>query len=307
MAYDAIKSLAVEEILDHIRQDLGALNVSYDEWVYESSLLEDGTVAKCLDHLTNAGHIYEKDDAKWFRSSNFSDDKDRVVIRSNGVNTYFMNDVAYHYYKFNRVDEVINLMGSDHHGYGPRLDSVRQALAFNDKSLAMYYIQFAVLCGGEKVSMSTRSAQFVPLKELYELVGVGPTLFFYAMKKPDQHLDFDLDLALKKSNENPYFYVQYAHARISQLLLKTTASLSEDTSILDHPAERSLMVQLYYFQLTLERACLHMEPHLICFYLIDLAKLLHAYYAEVKILDDSDTQRMGGSVIFIKSSSKYAS
>ncbi len=287
--YAQIKQLAMRMILDDIKSDLIKLNVSYDSWYHESRLLQDGHVAQCLETLKQNGYIYTKDDATWFQSSKWNDEKDRVVIRSNGEHTYFLNDIAYHEYKYKNYDTALNIMGSDHHGYGPRLHAAKEALGFHDKKLIMKYVQFAVLWrGSEKVSMSTRSGEFVTLRELYEEVGVGPTLFFYALKKSDQHLDFDLELAKKKSNDNPYYYIQYAHARICQILKKKHAQPSQIVTQLTDATERALLNQIFHFPTCLDRASRDMEPHQICYYLIDLAKLFHQYYNQIPIINEDN-------------------
>lgn len=306
--YQALKTLSIHEILKSITADLAQLNVSYDEWFFESTLLKGGQVNQALEQLQHNNHLYTKDGATWFKSSELGDTKDRVIVRSNGQNTYFLNDIAYHQYKYKNYDQAINLIGSDHHGYGPRLEAAKNALGHQNKKLTMKYIQFAILWqNGEKLSMSTRQGQYTTLKELYDEVGTGPTLFFYALKKPDQHLDFDMDLAKKQSSDNPYYYVQYAHARISQLLNKANWQITEDLSKLTQSTERQIMNQLLYFNTALARAARDLEPHQICFYLMDLSKFLHQYYNDTPILKDPNQELINARLTLLKATANTLS
>jgi arginyl-tRNA synthetase len=307
-AYQSLKSLCIQEILNSIKEDLSELNITYDEWFYESTLLKNNQVNAAISQLEKNNMLYTQDGAKWFKSSELGDTKDRVIIRSNGQHTYFLNDIAYHQYKYSDYDQAINLMGSDHHGYGPRLEAAKNALGYQDKILTMKYMQFAILWkNGEKLPMSTRQGQYTTLKTLYDEVGTGPTLFFYALKKPDQHLDFDMDLAKKQSSDNPYYYVQYAHARISQLLKKAKWQLTGDLSELSQSSERQLMNQLMHFKTALSRAARDLEPHQICFYLMDLSKLLHQYYNDTPILKNTDQNLMNARLTLLKATANTLS
>tara|TARA_Y200000002_G_scaffold73650_1_gene57712 strand:+ start:19165 stop:20871 length:1707 start_codon:yes stop_codon:yes gene_type:complete len=295
--YKLIKERAVSYIIDLIRTDLDHINIHYDQWFLESDLIKNDAVKHCYTQLKANNTIYEKDGAQWFTSSQFNDEKDRVIIRSNHEHTYFFNDIAYHHQKYLKADKVINVIGSDHHGYGPRLEAAKNALGFKDKELIMRYCQFAILLRGkEKVSMSTRSGQYITLHQLIDEVGPGPTVFFYALKKPDQHLEFDIELAKKQSSDNPYYYVQYAHARICQLISKAQNVKSQEMTLLSHPTERQIMNQIYQFDTFISRASRDLSPHYVCFYLMDLAKLVHQYYNDVNILKDSDLKRLSARI-----------
>ena len=203
-------------LVEDIRLDLERFGVSYQTWYSEQSLIDSGAVGRAIEALKETGFVYEHDRAWWFRSSDFGDEKDRVVLRANGNHTYFATDIAYHRDKILRgFAQVINIWGADHHGYIQRVKASMSALGLNQDDLSVLLVQFAVLYrGGEKVSMSTRSGEFVTLRELREEVGRDAARFFYALRKPDQHMDFDLDLAKSQSSDNPVYYVQYAHARI---------------------------------------------------------------------------------------------
>jgi len=208
--------LALDTLVGVIRKDLEQFGVTYDEWFSERSLTEQGLVDRAIETLREKGHVYEREGAQWFRSTAFGDEKDRVVRRDNGQTTYFASDIAYHMNKFDRgFDEVINVWGADHHGYIARVKAALQALDYPADKLEILLVQFANLYeNGEMVPMSTRSGEFVTLRELREDVGKDAARFFYVMRKAEQHMDFDLDLARKESSDNPVYYVQYAHARV---------------------------------------------------------------------------------------------
>ena len=218
--YRHVFDLGLNTILDDIRDDLELFGVTYQNWYSERSLVDSGAVERAIDILTDAGHIYEKNGARWFRSSAFGDEKDRVVIRDNGQATYFASDIAYHMEKFERgFDRVIDVWGADHHGYIPRVRAALQAMDSKPDALDVLLVQFAVLYrSGEKVQMSTRSGEFVTLRQLRKEVGRDAARYFYVMRKCEQHMDFDLDLARSQSSDNPVYYVQYAHARVCSVL-----------------------------------------------------------------------------------------
>jgi len=220
MHYRETFDLGLNAILENIRNDLEEFGVHYDDWFSERSLTESGMVERVLQRLDKAGHTYEKNGAIWFRSTDFGDEKDRVVIRENGQNTYFASDIAYHMNKLERgYDQVIDIWGADHHGYVPRVKAALTALGDDAGKLGVLLVQFAILYrGGEKVQMSTRSGEFVTLRELRHEVGNDAARFFYVMRKCEQHMDFDLDLAKSQSSDNPVYYIQYAHARIASVL-----------------------------------------------------------------------------------------
>jgi arginyl-tRNA synthetase len=216
--------LGLNTILDDIRHDLAEFGIKYAEWFSERSLTENGTVARTLERLKDSGHVYEKDGALWFRSTDYGDEKDRVVVRDNGQKTYFASDIAYHMNKMERgYSRVIDVWGADHHGYVPRVKAALAAIGDDPAKLDVLLVQFAILYrGGEKAQMSTRSGEFVTLRELRQEVGKDACRFFYVMRKCEQHLDFDLDLAKSQSADNPVYYIQYAHARVMSVLRQLT-------------------------------------------------------------------------------------
>ncbi|SHN91045.1 Arginyl-tRNA synthetase, partial [Bathymodiolus heckerae thiotrophic gill symbiont] len=220
--YKKVYKLAIDNILSGIKADLSEFGVDYQQWFSEQSLVDSGRSEKTVKSLQASGHIYEKDGALWFKTTDFGDDLDRVVVRENGMHTYFASDIAYHLEKFERgYDKIINIWGSDHHGYIARVKASVSALGHDADKLEILLVQFANLYrSGKKVAMSTRSGSFVKLEELRQEVGDDAARFFYILRKSEQHMDFDLDLAKSKTNENPVFYIQYAHARICSVLAK---------------------------------------------------------------------------------------
>ena len=218
--YRAVFDAGLDAEVADIRDDLQEFGVTFDRWYSERALFTDGRIAEMLGVLRARGYLYEKDGAQWFRASDFGDEKDRVVTRENGITTYFASDIAYHYDKYQRgYDRMIDIFGADHHGYMARVRASLAALGLDPEKLDITLVQFAVLYqNGEKIQMSTRSGQFVTLRDLRAQVGSDAARFFYVMRKPEQHLDFDLDLATSHSKDNPYYYVQYAHARTSRVL-----------------------------------------------------------------------------------------
>jgi len=288
--YETIHAHALATQLEDCRSDLTEFGVTFDRWYSECSLYDSGRVEAAVARLTDAGYIYEKEGAKWFRSTQFGDEKDRVVQRENGQFTYFASDIAYHVDKFERgFDLAVNILGADHHGYIARLKGALQALGFNPEQLAVALVQFAVLYRhGEKVSMSTRAAEFVTLRELRHEVGNDAARFFYVLRKSDQHLDFDLDLAKSQSNENPVYYIQYAHARVCSLHEQwggDCAALAHvDLAPLSSEHELALLERLMSYPETVESAAREFAPHLIAFYLKDLAGEFHSYYNATRIL-----------------------
>lgn len=294
-----LRNFALEEILKIIKKDLLDFGVNHNYWFSESSLYDpDGSakskVDKAIEELSSLGFVYEKEDAVWFRSSDFGDDKDRVLKRSNGEHTYFASDVAYHGDKYERgYDRVINIWGSDHHGYTPRVNAAMEASNRDIKKLEVVYIQFANLIrAGKKVTMSTRSGEFITLKELMDEVTTEAARFFYINRKADQHLDFDLDLAKEQSKDNPLYYIQYAHARICSVLKKSNTVnkdlVDSDLSLLDLEKEVEIQKILKQYPSVIERAAKSSEPHLICYYLKDLAGLFHSYYNSEKFIVEDE-------------------
>ncbi|HIQ40925.1 MAG TPA: arginine--tRNA ligase [Sulfurivirga caldicuralii] len=299
--YDLVHRIALEAILSDIKEDLAAFRVHFDNWFSEQSLFDSGLVDAAIEKLQQAGFIYEKAGALWFRSTDFGDEKDRVVVRDNGVKTYFASDIAYHLHKFERgFEQLIDIWGADHHGYIPRVKAAIKALGLNDEALEVLLVQFATLWrGGEKLPMSTRSGQFVTLRELREEVGTDAARFFYVMRKSEQHMDFDLDLAKSKSNDNPVYYIQYAHARIASVLRQAEekgmawARKAGEAALarLELESEKAIAAELARFPELVARAALNRAPHLLAYYLRDLAGLLHSYYNSTPFLVDDAALR----------------
>ncbi len=286
--YRRVFDAGLNSILDDIRQDLSEFGVDYEEWFSERSLDESKAVERALDKLRASGHLYDKDGAVWFASSQLGDEKDRVVVRENGQMTYFASDIAYHMDKLDRgFDQLINIWGADHHGYIPRVKAAIQALGGDPSKLDVLLVQFAVLYRGEeKVQMSTRSGEFVTLRQLRNEVGKDAARFFYALRKSDQHMDFDLKLATSKTNENPVYYVQYAHARICSVfrqldekgLPRDVVKGMNHLERLVESHETALLTTLSRYPEVLESSALQYAPHHLVNYLRDLATELHAYY-----------------------------
>ena len=299
--YRYVFELALNSILDDIREDLEQFGVHYDEWFSELSLMDKGLVNKAIERLRELGRVYESEGALWFRSTDFGDDKNRVVQRDNGQTTYFASDIAYHMDKFERgYEQVIDVWGADHHGYVPRVKAALTALDYNADKLDVLLVQFANLYrGGEKVQMSTRSGSFVTLRELRDEVGSDAARFFYVMRKCEQHLDFDLELAKSKSSENPVYYIQYAHARICSIfrqLAEKNLSCNEsqgleNLALLTEEHEEDLLQQLAKYPEVVAVAASQHEPHLIAHYLRELANALHTYYNAHQFIVDDEKMR----------------
>lgn len=291
--YAWVHGFALTEQLGDGREDLEQFGVIFDCWFSERSLFDTGLVEKAVATLEAGGHLYEQDGAKWFRSTAFGDEKDRVVQRENGLFTYFASDIAYHANKYERgFDRIVDIWGADHHGYIARVKGALSALGLPPEKLDVALVQFAVLYrDGQKAAMSTRSGEFVTLRELRNEVGNDACRFFYVLRKADQHLDFDLDLAKSQSNENPVYYIQYAHARLCSVLGQwngVPADLAEaDLGRLDNERELALCARLTAFPEIVQSAAAEYAPHQIAFYLKDLAGEFHSYYnAERMLVDD---------------------
>jgi arginyl-tRNA synthetase len=299
--YDDVFQAGLSVILEDIKQDLEEFGVTFEEWFSEKILMENGSIKEALKRLDNAGYLYKKEGATWFSSTQLGDDKDRVVVRENGQTTYFASDIAYHMNKLDRgFDQIVNIWGADHHGYIPRIRAAMQALGADESKLKVLLVQFAVLYRGtEKVPMSTRSGDFVTLRQLRSEVGKDAARFFYVMRKSDQHMNFDLKLATSKTNENPVFYVQYAHARVCSVLRqldekgwKRDLRLGMDNlNLLDEEYEMAIITTLSKYPETLERAALQYEPHLLIHFLRELANNFHTYYNAHQFLTEDATLR----------------
>ena len=296
--YRTLFDLGLNVILDDIRQDLKEFGVVYDEWYSERALVETGAADRAVERLRKSGHAYEKDGALWFRSTDYGDEKDRVLVRENGQKTYFAHDIAYHMDKLERgFDRVIDIWGADHHGYVPRVKAALAALGLDPAKLDVLLVQFAILYrGGEKAQMSTRSGEFVTLRELRGEVGNDAARFFYVLRKCEQHMDFDLDLAKSQSNDNPVFYIHYAHARVHSVFrqlkekgfTRDRARGAAGLDRLNEPHEQALMATLARYPEVVESAALVHEPHLLAYYLRELANDFHTYYnAHTFIVDDA--------------------
>jgi arginyl-tRNA synthetase len=295
-AYRTVFDAGLNSILDDIRADLEGFGVVYEEWFSERSLTESGAVARAIERLKDANHLYEKDGAWWFRSTDFGDEKDRVVVRDNGQTTYFASDIAYHMQKLERgFDRVIDVWGADHHGYVPRVKAALTALGDDASKLDVLLVQFAILYrGGEKAQMSTRSGEFVTLRELREEVGDDAARFFYVMRKCEQHMDFDMDLAKSQSSDNPVYYIQYAHARVCSVLRQMKEkglTHNSDNGLANLAAltethEQALLTKLARYPEFVESAALNHEPHQLAHFLRELANDFHTYYNAHQFLVD---------------------
>jgi len=300
--YAEVHQFARDQILDEIRTDLLQFGVSFDNWFPESSLVESNRINEMVSLIDERGFLYKKEGAQWFKSTNFGDEKDRVVVRENGSATYFASDIAYHADKYERgFDHLVNIWGADHHGYVPRVNAAIEAIGFDSKRLEILLVQFAVLYrDGEKVAMSTRSGEFVTLADLIAEVGRDAARFFYITRRSEQHLVFDLDLAKSQTNENPVYYVQYAHARICRIFKQLQEQgYSEDreyglasTNRLVDPKEKELAAQILRYPEVVETSARNREPHLITTYLREISASFHGYYhAGHRIISDDDTER----------------
>ena len=300
--FEEIREFSLRAIMSSIKEDLKLFGVNHNLWFNESSMYFNKVglpdIDKSIKLLDESGFLYEKEEALWFKSTEFGDDKDRVVKRANGDNTYFASDISYHLDKYDRgYNRIINVWGADHHGYLPRVSAAMEALGKNQDMLEVVFIQFAnLLRNGEKVSMSTRGGEFIPLMELIEEVSSEAARFFYINRKADQHLDFDLDLAKSQTKDNPLYYIQYAHARICgvfETLKKEGRKLNQDLGLdnldlLNLDKEIEIQKMLLQYPEVISRAAEHSEPHLICYYLKDLSGLFHSYYNSERFLVDND-------------------
>lgn len=299
--YNVFFRAALDSILDDIKDDLAGFGVTYDQWFSEKTLADDGSIDKVVKRLQDNGFIYEKGGALWFKSTDFGDEKDRVVVRDNGQATYFASDIAYHLNKFERgLDKIVNIWGADHHGYITRVKAAITALGLDANKLDVLLVQFVTLWrSGEQVQMSSRSGQFITLRELREEVGNDAARFYYITRKSEQHIDFDLDLAKSQSKDNPVYYIQYAHARICRVFEKlqekglsfTIAEGQQALSALNIEVERDLVKKLAAYPEVLQQAALAYEPHQLSNYLKDLASQFHGWYNEYIVLhDDAQTR-----------------
>lgn len=293
--------------LTKIKEDLEAFGVHFDNWFSEMSLYESGKIAKALEVLEEKGFTYEEDGATWFKSTQFGDDKDRVLIKKDGSYTYLTPDIAYHQDKLNRgFDKLINVWGADHHGYVARMQAAIQALGYPENILRVKIIQLVNLYeGGERVRMSKRTGRAVALRELMEDVGVDATRYFFTMRSNDTQLDFDIDLAKSQSNENPVYYVQYAHARICTMLEQAEKqgfafNPTFDSSLLTSEKELDLLKQLAAFPQAIIDAADREAPHRMTQYVHDLAAYLHSFYNAEKVINEDNRELTEARIALMK-------
>lgn len=306
--YKFFRSYGLNYEMDKLKRDLEDFRVNFDVWFSETSLYEDGSIDKALKVLRDNGHIYEQDGAVWLKTTPFGDDKDRVMKKQDGTYTYLTPDVAYHKNKFERgFSKVINIWGADHHGYIPRMKAAMAALGFNPDDLEVEIIQLVHLFkNGEKMKMSKRTGKAVTMRELVEEVGLDAVRYFFAMRSADTHLDFDLDLAVSQSNENPVYYAQYAHARICSILrqadeLNISFGEVEDYTQIGEEKEIDLLKKLGEFPQAIVEAAVKRTPHRITNYIHELASTFHSFYNAVKVLDQEELATTKARLGLVKS------
>lgn len=291
--------------LDKLKKDLADFRVSFDNWYSETSLYANGKIDVALQKLRDNGHVYEEEGATWFRSTTFGDDKDRVLIKNDGSYTYLTPDIAYHEDKIQRgFDKLINIWGADHHGYIPRMKAAIQALGYDGDTLEVSVIQMVQLYkDGEKMKMSKRTGKAVTLRELVEEVGLDAVRYFFAMRSGDTHMDFDLDLAVSQSNENPVYYAQYAHARISSILRQAVdmklSGESANLQLLKAEKEIDLMKKLGDFPQEVATAAKLRAPHRVANYIQELAAAFHSFYNAEKVLDAANVELSSARIALI--------
>lgn len=293
-ACDYFIEFSVSAMLDNIKSDLRAFGIEFDSWQSEKELYSAGEVDAALRFLKSKGYAYEHEGAVWFRATLFGDNKDRVVLKSDGEHTYFASDIAYHKKKIDAgYDEIINIWGADHHGYIPRLEAVIEALGYDKRKLRVLLVQMvSLLRAGVAVAMSKRAGEFVTLKEVIDEVGADTTKFIFLTRRPDSHLEFDIEVAKAQSAENPVYYVQYANARINSIFANArqkgiSYSLADaDFTLLSTLEEQRLVKKLLSYPMVFESAARAHEPHRITFYLQELAGLFHRFYTVHKVISD---------------------
>lgn len=294
---EKMTEFALQEKVGGIRQGLERFGVTYDRWFSERTLHDTGQVKAVVDDLRERGFIYEKDGALWLESTRFGEEKDEVLVRSNGTPTYFAADIAYHKNKFDRgFNRVINIWGADHHGHVARLKNAMTALGYPGDNLTVILMQLVRLYrDGELVKMSKRSGQYVTLEELIDEVGKDAARFFFVMRSPDSPMDFDLDLAKSESSENPVYYVQYAHARICSILSVAGAEVPQadktDLSLLGDPAEKALITKIALWPEEVAMAARELSPYRLAYYAKELANSFHSFYNSCKVLTDDEGLR----------------
>lgn len=301
------KEFGLEHTLGKIKTDLADFGVEFDNWFSERSLYKNDEITEVLAKLKSSGYIYEQDGATWFRSTDFGDDKDRVLVKNDGAFTYLTPDIAYHQNKLNRgFDKLINVWGADHHGYIPRMKAAIEALGYDPERLDVKIIQMVNLFdGGEKLRMSKRTGNAVSLRELMDEVGVDAVRYFFVARSNDSQLDFDVELARSQSNDNPVYYVQYAHARICTMLKQAEAKGIEvkqvfDSSLLTSEKELDLLKKMGEFPQVIVDAAEKHTPQKITQYVFDLASLLHSFYNAEKVLDTENIELTNARLALMK-------
>ncbi|NMD70024.1 arginine--tRNA ligase [Bacillus sp. DNRA2] len=306
--FDTFREYGLKYEMEKLKQDLENFRVRFDVWYSETSLYNNGKIDQALKALRDNGHIYEEDGATWLRTTPMGDDKDRVLIKQDGSYTYLTPDIAYHKDKLERgFEKLINIWGADHHGYIPRMKAAIEALGYERDALEVEIIQLVHLYkDGEKMKMSKRTGKAVTMRELVEEVGLDAVRYFFAMRSADTHLDFDLDLAVSQSNENPVYYAQYAHARISSILRQgaeqgLVAGDAADYSLIGAEKEVELLKKLGEFPQAIAEAAQKRIPHRITNYIYDLASAFHSFYNAEKVLDPENKQKTQARLALIKS------
>ena len=303
--FEAFRQHGLKVELAKLQQDLADFRVKFDVWYPESSLYKNGKIDDALAKLRANGHVYEEDGATWFRSTTFGDDKDRVLIKNDGTYTYLMPDIAYHEDKLQRgFEKLINVWGADHHGYIPRMKAAIEALGYDRETLEVSIIQMVQLYkDGEKMKMSKRTGKAVTMRELVELVGLDAVRYFFAMRSGDTHMDFDLDLAVSQSNENPVYYSQYAHARISSILRQAQEqglmASEEQLNLLTSEKEIDVLKKIGDFPQVIADAAKQRAPHRVTTYIHELASNFHSFYNANKVLDASNPELTGARLALI--------
>lgn len=286
---DFLIDFSYKKMLNEIKKDLDDFGVNFDKWISEKKLYHTGEVQLTILKLKDLGFIYEKDGALWFRSTAFGDDKDRVVVKSDGTYTYFASDIAYHKNKIERgFDELINIWGADHHGYIQRVKAAVQALGMTASQIKILLVQMVnLLRGGKPVQMSKRAGTFVTLRELIDEIGVDTTKFIFLTRRHDSHLEFDVEIAKKQSHENPVYYVQYAHARINSIFMKAQSEPERFNGELFNEEELRIIKKVLLYPMIFELSVQMREPHRITFYLQELAALFHSYYHKYRVISEN--------------------
>lgn len=287
---DFLIDFSYKKMLNEIKKDLEDFGVNFDKWISERKLYHTGEVQRAILKLKELGFIYEKDGALWFHSTAFGDDKDRVVVKSDGTYTYFASDIAYHKNKIERgFDELINIWGADHHGYIQRVKAAVQALGMSASQIKILLVQMVnLLREGKPVQMSKRAGTFVTLRELIDEIGADTTKFIFLTRRHDSHLEFDIEIAKKQSHENPVYYVQYAHARINSIFMKAQNEPERFTGELFNEDELRIIKKVLIYPMIFELSVQMREPHRITFYLQELAALFHSYYHKYRVISEND-------------------